>query len=98
MQSNRASNDAELVRRWCVNGKGIAAKSSLDMSYDLLHERVTPLLSEFTPKSTELWLVCPSRQTITPAVRLLREHLKIKCADVFAQLIDRGILTNADIV
>jgi len=97
MQSNRASNDAELVRRWCVSGKGIAAKSSLDMSHDLLSKKVMPLLSEFSPKSTELWLICPSRQTITPAVRLLREHLKIKCADVFAKLIDKGILTKADI-
>lgn len=97
MQSNRASNDAELVRRWCVSGKGIAAKSSLDMSYDLLSEQVVPLLSEFAPKSTELWLICPSRQTITPAVRLLREHLKVKCSDVFTQLIDKGILTKTDI-
>jgi len=97
MQSNRASNDAELVRRWCVNGKGIAMKSSLDMSHDLLSKQVIPLLPKFPPKSTELWLICPSRQTITPAVRLLREHLKIKCADVFTQLIDKGILTKADI-
>ncbi len=97
MQSNRASNDAELVRRWCVNGKGIAMKSSLDMSHDLLSKQVIPLLPKYPPKSTELWLICPSRQTITPAVRLLREHLKIKCADVFTQLIDKGILAKADI-
>ncbi|MEW6999074.1 LysR family transcriptional regulator [Colwelliaceae bacterium BS250] len=97
MRSNRTSNDAELVRRWCVNGKGIAAKSSLDMSADLLSDQVVSLLSDFTPKSTELWLICPSRQTITPVVRLLREHLKIKCADVFTQLIDKGILTKADV-
>lgn len=97
MQSNRASNDAELVRRWCVNNKGIAIKSILDMSHDLLNERVVPLLSEFAPKPTELWLICPSRQTITPAVRLLREHLKIKCDVVFNQLIKKGVLAKADI-
>ncbi len=97
MQSNRASNDAELVRRWCVNGKGIAAKSSLDMSNDLLNERIVPILSEFVAKPKELWLICPSRQTITPAVRLLREHLKIKCAEIFTQLINKGILTKADV-
>lgn len=97
MKSNRASNDAELVRRWCVNGKGIAAKSCLDMSNDLLTGQVVPLLSKFAPKATELWLVCPSRQTITPAVRLLREHLKIKCTEVLIQLINKGILTKGDI-
>jgi DNA-binding transcriptional LysR family regulator len=97
MQSNRASNDAELVRRWCVGGKGIATKSSLDMSHDLLNEHIVPILSEFAPKPTELWLICPSRQTITPAVRFLREHLKIKCADVFTQLIEKGVLTSEDV-
>jgi len=96
MKSNRASNDAELVRRWCVNGKGVATKSSLDMSHDLLSEQVVPLLSEFVPKPTELWLICPSRQTITPAVRLLREHLKIKCDAVFTQLIKKGVLDKLD--
>lgn len=97
MVSNRASNDAELVRRWCVSGKGIATKSSLDMSYDLLNKRVVPILSEFVPKPTELWLICPSRQSITPAVRLLREHIKLKCSDVFNQLNSKGILTKTDI-
>jgi DNA-binding transcriptional LysR family regulator len=98
IQSNRASNDAELVRRWCVNGKGIAAKSCLDMSHDLLNEKVVPILPEFEARSTELWLICPSRQSITPAVRLLREHLKIKCSDVLSQLINKGILTSSDVV
>lgn len=97
MKSNRASNDAELVRRWCVNGKGVAAKSSLDMSHDLLNNRVTPLLTEFTPRATELWLICPSKQTITPAVRLLRKHLKLKCMDVLNQLISKGFLTRSQV-
>ena len=94
MQSDRVSNDAELVRRWCVAGKGITTKSSLDMSIDLLAESVVPILAGFKPKSTELWLICPSRQSITPAVRLLREHLKIKCAAVLIQLINRGFIPN----
>ncbi|MFT5815911.1 MAG: DNA-binding transcriptional LysR family regulator [Psychroserpens sp.] len=97
MQSNRTSNDAELVRRWCVSGKGIAAKSSLDMSNDLLSNKIIPILTEFTLNPTELWLICPSRQTITPAVRLLREHLKIKCAEVYSQLIDKGTLTKENV-
>jgi DNA-binding transcriptional LysR family regulator len=97
MQSNRASNDAELVRRWCVNGKGVAAKSCLDMSYDLLNDNVVPLLSKFSALPTELWLICPSRQTITPAVRLLREHLKLKCSEVLNQLVDKGVLMKTDI-
>jgi DNA-binding transcriptional LysR family regulator len=97
MKSNRVSNDADLVRRWCLGGKGIAVKSSLDMSYDLLSNQLVTLLTGFVPKPTELWIICPSRQTITPAVRLLREHLKIKCNYVLTQLINKGILTQADV-
>jgi len=97
MKSNRISNDAELVRRWCVNGQGIAVKSSLDMSHDLLSNQLVTLLSEFAAEPTELWIICPSRQTITPAVRLLREHLKVKCTDVFNQLVNKGILAKTDV-
>lgn len=97
MKSNRVSNDAELVRRWCVSGKGVAVKSSLDISHDLLSNQLVTLLTEFAPKPTELWIICPSRQTITPAVRLLRQHLKIKCADVLNQLINKGILAKTDV-
>lgn len=83
------------MRRWCVNGKGIAAKSCLDMSHDLLTDNVVPLLSKFEARPSELWLICPSRQTVTPAVRLLREHLRVECAEVLSQLIKKGILTKA---
>jgi DNA-binding transcriptional LysR family regulator len=61
MSGNRASNDGDLVRRWCVAGKGLAAKSCLDMSTDLLSGNVISLMSEFKPTPTELWLICPSR-------------------------------------
>jgi len=92
MNSNRASNDAELVRRWCVAGKGIAKKSSLDMAEDLLNGTVQQLIPEFKPTPTELWLICPSRQTITPAVRLLRDYLKVKCNEVYSRLSNHKVL------
>ena len=34
VSGNRASNDGDVVRRWCVSGKGLAVKSCLDMSTD----------------------------------------------------------------
>ena len=92
MHGNRASNDGDLVRRWCVSGKGLAVKSSLDMSNDLVDKRVVPVMNDYQARKTELWLVCPSRQSITPAVRLLRDFIKMKCHDVFEQLINGGIL------
>lgn len=92
MSGNRSANDGDLVRRWCVADKGLAVKSCLDMSADLLSGKVINVMPEFKPRSTELWLICPSRQSITPAVRLLRDTLKEKCTGILNQLIDKGIL------
>lgn len=92
MRGNRASNDGDLVRRWCVAGKGVAVKSCLDMSDDLLAGRIVSVMPEFRPRVSELWLICPSRQSITPAMRLLRDHLQKKCSGVLNALVKKGIL------
>lgn len=49
MSSNRAANDGDLVRRWCVADKGLAVKSCLDMSADLLLGKVMNVMPEFKP-------------------------------------------------
>jgi len=95
MRGNRVSNDGDLVRRWCVAGKGMAMKSALDMSNDLLSGKVVSFLPEFTPKPTELWLIFPSRQSITPAARLLRDMLKEKSTDILKKLIEKGIVDKS---
>lgn len=95
MSGNRASNDGDLVRRWCVAGKGLAVKSCLDMSADLLSGRVVSVMPEFKPRVTELWLICPSRQLITPAARLLRNTFKKKSMGILQQLIAKGILDDS---
>jgi len=92
MSGNRASNDGDLVRRWCVAGKGLAVKSCLDMSADLLSGSVVTLMPEFKPTPTELWIICPGRQSITPAVRLLRDTFKQKSVSILNKLIAEGIL------
>lgn len=95
MKGNRASNDGDLVRRWCVSGQGIAVKSCLDMSNDLLSGRVVNVMPEFKPRTTELWLVCPSRQSITPAVRLLRDHVRERSMSVLSNLVEQGFLDKS---
>lgn len=97
MTGNRAANDGDLVRRWCIAGKGVATKSSLDMAADLLAEKVVNVMPEFQPTATELWIICPSRQSITPAVRLLRDELKAKCAELLNKLVEKGILTRSQL-
>lgn len=97
MSGNRASNDGDLVRRWCVAGKGLTVKSCLDMSDDLLSGKVISVMPEFKPRATELWLICPSRQLITPAVRLLRDMFREKSAGILKRLVKKGILDDSAI-
>ncbi len=92
LKGNRASNDGDLVRRWCVSGKGLAIKSCLDMSQDLLTGNVVNVMSAYKPTPTELWLICPSRQSITPTVRLLRDLFREKTKVILTDLVEKGIL------
>lgn len=94
MKGDRTSNDGDLVRRWCVAGKGLAVKSCLDMSTDILNGNVVSIMQEFKATPTELWLVFPSRQSITPAARLLRDDLKEKFAHILTDLIDSKVINK----
>jgi DNA-binding transcriptional LysR family regulator len=89
-----AANDGDLVRRWCVAGKGVAIKSSLDIAGDLLAGRVVPLMPDYKVDVGELWLVCPSRQSITPTVRLLRDMFRDRTKALLTQLVERGFLAT----
>ena len=90
VNGNRVANDADLVRKWCVAGKGIAFKSILDMSKELLNKDVISLLPKYKPASTELWLICPSKQSINPVVRLLRDEVTNKCQSILMELKNKG--------
>ncbi|WP_367103770.1 LysR substrate-binding domain-containing protein [uncultured Psychrobacter sp.] len=86
MNGNRVSNDGDLVKRWCIEGKGLAVKTCLDFSNDILAGRLIHIMTEYQAKQNELWLICPSRQSITPAVRLLRDTLREKCTELISRL------------
>ncbi|MCV6622027.1 MAG: LysR family transcriptional regulator [Cellvibrionaceae bacterium] len=94
MKSNHICNDGDIVRRWCVAGKGIAVKSSLDLANDLIAGRLNVIMEDYQPPVKELWLICPSRQLITPAVRALRDHLRNQCKQLLAQLQEQGVLNG----
>ena len=92
MNSDRAVNDGDIVRRWCIDGTGIAKKSAIDVAQDLLSGRLQRLMSDYKVPLTEMWLVLPSRQLITPAVRLIRDELKHTINELRDQLIAKGII------
>ena len=80
VSSNRVSNDTDVVRRWAIAGKGIAHRSHVDISSDLHTGKLVQLLSGFQSPPVELYLLCPSRKQVTPAVIAFREMLREKCA------------------
>ncbi|WOT05765.1 LysR family transcriptional regulator [Shewanella youngdeokensis] len=95
LKAKRTANDGDQVRRWCVNGKGLALKSCLDITGDLLAGDLVNVMPQFKPNITELWLICPSRQSITPTVRLLRDLFRAKTKTMLQQLIAKGILDKS---
>jgi DNA-binding transcriptional LysR family regulator len=96
VKSNRAVNDGDIVRRWCIDGVGIAKKSAIDIAEDLLDGRLQRVLPDYHIPLTEMWLVLPSRQLISPAIRLIRDELKITINGIRERLITEGILSEGD--
>lgn len=88
VHGNRICNDADLVRRWAIAGQGIALKSALDLTEDLKAGRLHLVLTDFTTEPLHLWLVCPSRSQVSPAVRLMRESLRAYCQQLAAYTSD----------
>ncbi len=86
VRGNRESNDADIVRRWALAGKGIAFKSILDVSADLRSGRVIKLLADYQSEPLSTWLICPSRKQVTPAILMLRDLLRMKCTEVLSGL------------
>ncbi|MDO6446215.1 LysR family transcriptional regulator [Colwellia sp. 1_MG-2023] len=96
MSSNRAVNDGDIVRRWCIDGVGIAKKSAIDVSLDLLSGKLQRLMPDYKIPLTEMWLVLPSRQLISPAIRLIRDELKQEINKRRELLIANQILTKEE--
>ena len=91
--SKNSANDGDLVRRWCVAAQGLAIKPCLEVSDDLLTGKLVNIMSEFKPVSSELWLVSPCRQTMTPALKHFSENVKLRCNEILTQLTIAGLLT-----
>lgn len=96
MNSDRAVNDGDIVRRWCIDGTGIAKKSAIDVGQDLLSTRLQRIMSDYKVPLTEMWLVLPSRQLITPAIRVIRDELKHTINELRGQLIAQGIIDTQE--
>ncbi|ROO39505.1 DNA-binding transcriptional regulator, LysR family [Pseudomonas sp. NFACC09-4] len=85
VSGDRFSDDADVVRRWAVAGAGIAYKSWLDVSTDVLAGRLKILLPHLQCERAPLNLLCAHRAQLSKPINLLREMLKARCGHLTAQ-------------
>lgn len=71
----RVSNDGHIVRHWCVEGHGIALKSSLDVRGDLAAGRLVPLFTEGQRSSYPLQMIFPPARAQPQRVKALADML-----------------------
>ncbi|MFT3850291.1 MAG: LysR family transcriptional regulator [Propionivibrio sp.] len=80
--ASQVANDGDVVRRWAVAGLGVANKSRLDIAGELATGRLVALCADWEGEPAPLHLVCADRRLLTPAVALLRDFIRARCAAV----------------
>lgn len=69
-------DDADVVRRWAIDGRGIAYKSWIDVCADVRAGKLEVLLPDQPGESAPLNLICPHRKQFIPAIRRLHGVLR----------------------
>lgn len=76
VKSRLLCDDADVARRWAVEGMGIVYKSWIDLSADVQAGRLEILLPEQPGEAAPLNLICPHRKQFSPAIRQLHSTLR----------------------
>ncbi len=79
---NQVSDDADVVRRWGVAGRGLMYKSWLDVAADVHAGRLKVLLPELRGEPAALNLICTHRAQLSKTVYLLREFIQQRCSQL----------------
>jgi DNA-binding transcriptional LysR family regulator len=86
VRGDRAASDSDAVRRWALAGKGIIYRARLDVAQDLSAGRLQTLCPAWLGEEVPLYLTCADRRQLSPAVRLLREFLEMRCLDYASRM------------
>ncbi len=76
VKSRLLCDDADVARRWAIEGMGIVYKSWIDLSADVQAGRLEILLPEQPGEAAPLNLICPHRKQFSPAIRQLHSTLR----------------------
>ncbi|MCK8462667.1 LysR family transcriptional regulator [Aliiroseovarius sp. S1339] len=72
---DRIANRGDLIRRWCLNGRGVALKSEWDVRHDLAAGNLVSVLGEYAPSPSALQIVYPAGAVQPRRVRALMDYL-----------------------
>ena len=75
VSGNRIANGGDLIRRWCLDGYGLALKSEWDVRQDFAAGKLVSVLDEYAPEPTTLQMVYPAGAVQPRRVRELMEFL-----------------------
>ncbi|OQK20392.1 LysR family transcriptional regulator [Vibrio parahaemolyticus] len=87
VNGNLMSNDSDLPHRLAIKGKGIANKSLMDISRDLIEGRLVRVLPEWDCGPVPLYMVCADRRLLTPTIRTFRDFIQQKCCQQRANVL-----------
>ncbi|WP_374439279.1 LysR family transcriptional regulator [Pseudomonas panipatensis] len=82
VSGDRICDDADVVRRWAVAGRGLVYKSWLDVAADVRAGRLEVALPDYLGEAAPMNLFCTHRAQLSPAVTLLREFVQQRCAEL----------------
>ena len=69
-------SDGQVLHNWCLQGFGIAWRSSWEVEQDIANGLLKPLLEDFSAPPNGIYAVLPQRQFIALRVRLWLDFLK----------------------
>lgn len=86
VNGNMVCDDADVARRWAIDGQGIAYKSWLDVCGDVEQGALEVVLPGQPGEPAPLSMICPHRKQFSPAVRQLQALLRERLAPLEARL------------
>ncbi len=85
VHGNPSANDGDLIRKLALKSKGFVYKSLMDVSQDILEERLVRVLPDWDGERAPLYMICPDRRLFSPVIRKFQEFLRKKCHEQHAK-------------
>ena len=86
VRGSTSSNDSDVIKRLACKGIGIAQKSLLDVSQEIITCQLQRVLPQWRGESAPLYMLCADRRLLSPIIRQFQAFLQDKCRQQFEQV------------